>query len=1317
MFRNLFIAVGLFVAITILAIYLAQRTDEAARRPERPLPPAVQSPILLTPAGDFLPRRSLPSVTLQAALPSVTLRYYHVQDAALLSRLYGGTAQETLSEVALARLLSDAATPLTTVTQTLKNGALTLDWQDPLPLGGVPGLYVVTAAKDLASPAVAATWFLRTDLLVTAVEDRQQWQVVSQNLVTGKTVANVALQWLGVGTHPLQADSKSGADGLAVLAKDKLPPNAVPQLLVGNDGQGSLAFVPLRTVRLPTDDSVATRRFLFTDQPHYQGGQAVNAWAFGLSDKPETVRMTLVRPDGLALMEKPLQGTPGAVGWQVFGLPDPAQPGTWTLAAYDADGVRHETKFAVGTPPAPQWQSRLKLLARDGQKLTLALAWQDKNGRALIDQPVRLKMRWQATRQLPDKAPDFAFGSYDTPDYPEQDLAALVSAGAMTVSVVLPTPPTAPTPLEAVLRLVSADPAQAGDAQPLAVAFAPQPFALGVKARFAAEPLRGNSKAEFRVGLFRTAPGETAEPDLRYELLTERRSYRWYFADGLWDYKTDTATVPVMSGPVHLEDKGRATVSVPVRSGQYRLDVFTPERTLLSSWRFQVEAATPNPPAGTLGVTASRDEHDGLWVTLPSLPAPSAMLALDDQVRAVRPRPVAASGATALAAALPNGGYVLGWSPQALPDGVWRLAHGLAWVAPRPVLDASDVTLMPQSALRAGEKVSFALQLPKVKDKARQAQIVAVPLAQEQETPPLLRGIARPRALQANFAANILTDWPQELTAPDLTTRPAFGAGTVSAVVRVPEDGRLTLDLTLPRDTPRAAIQLLVWDADSIGTSQKSFAVQPSETKAAVAAPTEPLTALTGAGRWACLPPVKPGQIAPSGLVAGATALFTPLAVPDLPGLAAQLYAAETTRSDVLARSVSALQAYEPYVTLRGVTPAQRQAWQRRIAETLLDRQRGDGGIALTADGESDLTASAFTLMAWHLFPPDLQLTTRENDLLEFLQRRLDRAWGAETELYPRSDAFYALSERNKINPATLRYFIEKYGNVIRHGVFEAELAAALQSIGDKEQSRSYAERALAQLPSLRVTQPQTALQILEILTVRDLAPPAELVGKIPDMALLAPPAATLAAVTGAQLWPALAQRLPGWQASFGGQTLTEAGLVFRAAEPKAMAKINNTGANPIVLCSAHAAAVAAASAPQAEPELQRTFYSMNGQPLTGVRLMAGGSYVMVLDVPEVSAGPAEFVLPMPAWLKLRAVIPGGAVMGQFAWLKQIDTVVAQRMTQHGMILGLSRPTAGAVRVALLVTVSGKGKVLWPAARLAQFDRTHEGAAQSLELQ
>lgn len=1319
MFRNILIALGLFCAIALLAVYLARSTAEPVLPPRQAPPPPASLPIALTPPGDFLPRRTLPPVTLQTDLPSVTLRYYHIQDPALLLRLYRGTAQETLNPVGLARLLSANATPLTTVTQNLRNGEALIDWQTPSPLGNVPGLYVVTVAKDLAGPALAASWFLRTDLLVTAVEGRDEWKVVSQHLLTGKPVADVSLQWYGMGDQPLLAAAQSAADGLDTLAKDKLPPGTVPQLLVGSDSQGHVAFVPLRAVRLPADDSGALRRFLFTDRHQYRAGQTVIVWGYGFADKPEAVTAVLQRPDGLPLTEKALQGVAGAAGWQRFTLPDPAPAGEWQIAATAADGVRHTVSFTVGAPETPRWQSRIKLLGQDGRKLTLAVTLQDKtgqdkSGRGRADWSARLVLRWQAVRQLPDTAADFAFGGYDAPDYPEQDLAALVlTGGTTTVTVTLPEPPDPRTPVAAQLQLVAADAPQAGEIVPLTVPLAPEPFALGIKPLFAAEELRGDGKADFKIGLFRTGAEDQPAPELQYALMAERRSFRWYFADGAWDYKSDTATVPVLGGAVRLDGKGRGLVRVPVRRGQYRLDVFDAARRLQSSWRFQVEAPTPVPPAGALAVVANHDA-DGVHVGLPALPTPSAVLAVDTQIRALKPRLAAAGVGETLAVTMPQGGYVLGWSPQTLPDGLWQLSHGIAWVPPRPALDEKAVAMLLTHELQAGQAATIAVRLPPGGARGRTAQLVAVPLreeTEEQAVAALLAPLAKPRVLQANLAANIPTRWPEVANNPAFTAEQAGGDSAVSDTVAVPDSGSFDLTLPLPDKARQIALHLLVWDKDTIAEVRRVRAVLPLPAAAQPpASVVETLPVITSAGHWDCKPPVKQGG-AGAALPNGTPLILAPFAVPDLAGMLGQLYAAETTRSDVLARSLLAARDYEALAAARGVTAAQRLAWQRRVATALLARQRGDGGIALYDDGASDLTASAFALLAWPLFPAGLQDAPRENALLEFLQRRLDRAWGAEAELYARSDAFYALSTRGKINPATLRYFVEKYGNTIRHGVFEAELAVALQSIGDKEASRGFAERALAQLPSLRAEQPQTALQIMEILVLHELAAPAMLVTRLPEMARLRFAAATLAAVTGARLWPKLAAGQPAWQVSWGGQILAESGLAYRAADVKnPLRQIGGQG-SAVMVCADYGGVT---PLPRATPQLQRSFFTMNGQAVRADRLVAGGSYVVTLTVPEMSAGPGEFMLPLPTGLQLRAIVPGGAVAGALAWLKQVDAVVAQKATPRGVILAVSRPQAGPLRIALVMGVAGRGKLTWPSARLAQFNTTHESSVQQL---
>ena len=244
MVRNIFLAVALFAGIGFLAFLLMQLPTTAPVPDVSPAPTQVdQGPVTLLPAGDFVPRYQLPAVRLQTEMPVVTLRYYQVRDRALLLRLFRGFEQDSLSGVALARLLTERDVPFMTQTVVPQKGAAKLDW--PAPLGTESGLYVVTAARDAMAPAVAATWFLRTDLQLVALEEKKTWQVVCQNMVNGQAAAQTKLEWHGVGAVSLLGETSCDASGHASLDKALLPANAVPQWLVGQGEAGDVTLVPL----------------------------------------------------------------------------------------------------------------------------------------------------------------------------------------------------------------------------------------------------------------------------------------------------------------------------------------------------------------------------------------------------------------------------------------------------------------------------------------------------------------------------------------------------------------------------------------------------------------------------------------------------------------------------------------------------------------------------------------------------------------------------------------------------------------------------------------------------------------------------------------------------------------------------------------------------------------------------------------------------------------------------------------------------------------------------------------------------------------
>lgn len=1317
MIRNIFVAIVLFMGIAGLAYYQARDTaKELVVEPRIDQSVLLNSPMTLSPAGDFLPRKTLPTVTVQTELKSATLRYYHVQKAGLLLRLYRGIAQETLSAVGVARLLSEQETPVATVTIAPTGGSAKIDWHTPVILGDAPGLYVVTVAKDLTGPAVAATWFFRTDMLLTAIEDRQDWRVLCQSLENGHAVADVNLRWFGMGTQPMSVQSSCDAKGQSRLAKSSLEANDVPQLVFGEDGKGNMAFVPLRAVRLPADDSAASHHFVFTDRHHYGAGQAIYAWTVGLQDKDKKLRLLLQRPDGLVVQEKSLTAGQGLLGLQNFTLPESAMTGQWSVVAVTEDGVRYETKIAVGTPEK-RGQSRLKLLNRDGQKITVAASLLDADGVLLRDRAARIVLRWQAVRQLPALSADYVFGGYEQPELPAQTVASFITAGNNTLSFMVPVPPQLPYAVKAILQLELVD-GGVSESQSIDVAFPSQPWALGVKPLFAADNLRGNNKAQFKVALFSTKEVEGDFPDVHYELVTERRSYRWFFADGLWDYKTDVATAPVLTGQVALDDKGRGAVSVPVQRGQYRLDVFLADRKIQSSWRFQVEAVNPEPATHDLSLSVMRDNNENPILPHTDISNGVSMVTADTGVQQILLASDKAQAASATIDDMPQGGTIIGMSPQLQANGVWQMARGVAWLRPRSYAVAQKAQLKVPDNLVAAQPVTLDVALSAVdgakpEDQQRFVQLVAVP--EVAGVVSFLQQQDQARALQLALSSNVPAQWPEKSLEkqPVVSLTPLVSA--MSAVMPVPVDGHVAVPLTLST-SGTYRLHLLVWNSQAVGELIMAAHVNPAVVmKEAVpvisSAPEAPWPTLISSGAWSCLPvPAEGAGLAIGHNSVSSAFIVSALPLPDMMALLGHLAAAETTRSDVLARSLLALSGYEDVVKRHGITTAQLNVWKNKIARILLQRQQGDGGIALYAGGlVSDLTASAFTLRAWHKFPVMEQSPVLERGLQDYLLRRLDVAWGADAELFARSDAFYVLGERGQIDHAALRYFIEKYGNVIRHPVFEAELAAALQSIQDHEQSRIFAERAVAQLPSLRVDQPQTALQVIEILVQHDLMPAAMAQSQLPDIQRLPVVTSSLPAVTGAMVWSELARRLPSRQVMMNGQSLELNGLAVHHTEAKGITKLLAKAALPLWACADQISGGVPVAQPSPTIKLQQQIYTTSGQLLKSSRLTVGSHYVMVVTVPAVTAGPAELVLDLPAGLELRAIVPGGGIVGQYSWLKQVDSIVATRATPHGALLAMERSVAGDARMAFVLNAARQGKFTMPAARLVQFNTTYYG--------
>lgn len=342
MWRHILGAISIFALITGLAIWVANREEPAPlSAPAAPATPPAE--MTLEPSGDFLPRATLPHLRLRASpLADAQVRFYRLRQRALAFRLYRGVMQGSLSPIAAARLIAETTPPLTQRSVTLHNGAAELDWPAQ---AQEPGLYLVTAAATSQGNAQAASWFLRSDLHLMAVNDDAGWHALCQNLA--RPSGPVRLTWFGFEVTPLKTGESCAAPDTVPAAS--LPPDAPLHWLFGEDQQGNFGFVALRTLRQSGDK--AQPGLLTTDRAHYLPGQTIMALVRGADFADPQTTLALEQPNGLRVREIAVPESRVHLAWIDIALPLQAPPGTWRLLALRQGREIKSLTLQVGESP------------------------------------------------------------------------------------------------------------------------------------------------------------------------------------------------------------------------------------------------------------------------------------------------------------------------------------------------------------------------------------------------------------------------------------------------------------------------------------------------------------------------------------------------------------------------------------------------------------------------------------------------------------------------------------------------------------------------------------------------------------------------------------------------------------------------------------------------------------------------------------------------------------------------------------------------------------------------------------------------------
>lgn len=115
----------------------------------------------------------------------------------------------------------------------------------------------------------------------------------------------------------------------------------------------------------------------------------------------------------------------------------------------------------------------------------------------------------------------------------------------------------------------------------------PAPRLVGIRPLFDDNRSEGNATAQFEVVKADREGNLAKAPELQATLIKEDREYHWAFDENRgWHWNYSQAHYPVYRQVLTITAGSETTLTVPVKYGRYRLEIFDPDTGLTSSYRF-----------------------------------------------------------------------------------------------------------------------------------------------------------------------------------------------------------------------------------------------------------------------------------------------------------------------------------------------------------------------------------------------------------------------------------------------------------------------------------------------------------------------------------------------------------------------------------------------------------------------------------------------------------------------------------------------------------------------------------------------------------
>ena len=748
-----------------------------------------------------------------------------------------------------------------------------------------PGIYVLTASSSAEARSrwedMATQWVVVTDIGLSTVSARDGLHVFARSLETGRPIGGLEIRLYGRNNDEL---GRGRTDGDGALRLDpgllKGRDGRLPQALMAFAGDGGFAFLDVSRPAFDLSDRGVGGRpaagpvdaFVYAERGVYRPGETARLVALvrdsagrALDDVPVTLR--LMRPDGVEAARRLL--APGGGGAFAFEVPvsAAARTGMWTAAIHtDPDGP---PVGGVGFLVEDVVPARIETRLSTAEKALAAgaTARVDLTARYLFGAPASgLRATGEVlVRPAADPFPDrkgYVFGLAE--EEPSQTRAALDdlntdAKGEVAFDVALPDPPPSSRPLAATVRVDVFEPGGRPVIRTLELPLRRERAVLGIRPDFADGAVTDGASAAF--DLVAVAPDGTgaAAPGTRWTLVEEEENFQWYRRGTVWDFETQIRDRRVDGGTLDIAADKPRRLSVPVKTGRYRLEIVSADGMVASSYRFHAgwraspgKGDTPD----RLDVAADKPAYSVGDTARLHLKAPFAgeaqIVVATDRVLETRSISLPADGADI---AIPvdrewgAGAYVLATafrpSGAGSQQGPGR-AVGIAWLGLDPAPRRIDLAL----AVPAEARPRTRIDLPVSVSNAVRGEAVRLTLAAVDEGILQLTDYNSPRPLDYFFGkrrlgADLRDVYGQLIDGKagkpgklreggdegGLSRRGAPPSdlrivSLFSGIVTLDEAGKATIPLDLPDYSGRLRLMAVAWSAERVGAAEAPLVVR-----------------------------------------------------------------------------------------------------------------------------------------------------------------------------------------------------------------------------------------------------------------------------------------------------------------------------------------------------------------------------------------------------------------------------------------------------------------------------------------------------------